>query len=192
MNPGFGVLFNIGNSLFGRLNEWRTKRYPQLVITLFVDSGRAVARVAAFSHPIFIQSIRFKFPEKNNAEFVVPVNRMLPPHGEVDCPMPRELASRLILTEDLAVSAIYKTESGREAESDAPIFNLVGGHGEVYKVDPSGKYLGWGTCPTCGELTMFSTEGVKNMKELAKKRREFEKDLKQTHPNHDLSHQKFW
>jgi len=47
-------------------------------------------------------------------------------------------------------------------------------------------------CPTCGELTMFSTEGAQDMTELNRKRAAFEKDLKRTHPNHDLSRQKFW
>ena len=137
MDPSFGLFFNIGNSIFARLTDWWTKRYPQLVISLLVYDRTAVARVAAFSRPIFIRSVRFKFPQQENADVVVPLNHMLAPHGELDCPMPRELLSRLILTEDMAVSAIYKTESGREAESEAPIFNLVGGRGEVYKVDPS-------------------------------------------------------
>jgi hypothetical protein len=161
-------------------------------VSLFADGRTAVARVAAFGLPVFIQSVRFKFPEKENADVVVPLNRMLAPHGEIDCRMPSELLNRLVLTEDVAVSAVYKTESGREAESDAQIFNLVGGRGEVYKVDPSGRYIGWGNCPTCGEPTMFSTEGVRSMTELTKKRRAFEKDLKRTHPNHDRSRQKFW
>jgi len=192
MSLNFGLLFSIANKIFGWVNDWWARRNPQLVISLFVDSRVPVARVAAFSRPIFVRSVRFRFPEKDNADVVVPVNRMLPPHGEVDCRMPRELLSRFVLTADMAVSAIFKTESGRELESDAPVFNLGGGDREVYNVRQSGGYIGWGKCPTCGELTMFSTEGAQDMTELNRKRAAFEKDLKRTHPNHDLSRQKFW
>jgi hypothetical protein len=187
-----GAVFSVLNSLLDRINNWRWKRYPSLVVTLIHQGRTASARVARFGHPTFIRSVRFKLPNEDNAEEVVAVNQMLSPHGQVDCPVPRSILDRLVLTNDLAVSALYRTESGREAESDAPIFNLVGGDGEVLNVECSGKYIGWGKCPKCGKGVMFGTAGVANLKELNKRRHAFEKDLKKTCPDHDRSRQKFW
>lgn len=163
-----------------------------MVVTVVHQDRAASARVAAFGRPIFIRSIRFKFPEKDNAEELVPVNQMLAPHEQVDCPVPRQILDYLVLTEDMAVSALYRTESGHELESDAPIFNLVGGDGQVIKVVASGRLIGWGKCPRCGSDAMFGTAGVPNLRELSKRRRKFEKDLKKTCPDHDRSRQKFW
>ncbi len=187
-----GALFSVLNSLLDRINNWRWKRYPSLVVTLIHQGRTASARVATFGHPIFIRSVRFKLPNEDNAEEVVAVNQMLSPHGQVDCPVPRSILDRLVFTDDIAVSALYRTESGRETESDAPIFNLVENDGQILKVQASGKYIGWGKCPKCGKDVMFGTAGVANVKELNKRRHAFEKDLKKTCPDHDLSRQKFW
>jgi hypothetical protein len=187
-----GTAFSVLNNVLDRINNWRWKRYPSLVITLIHQDRTAFARVATFGHPIFIRSVRFKLPNKDDAEEVVAVNQMLSPHGQVDCRVPRSILDRLVLTDDLAVSALYRTESGRETESDAPIFNLVGGDGQIFKVEDSGRCIGWGKCPKCGNDAMFGTAGVVNVKELNQRRHAFERDLKKTCPNHDRSRQKFW
>lgn len=187
-----GAVFSVLNSLLDHINNWRWKRYPSLVVTLIHQGRTAFARVAAFGHPIFVRSVRFKLPNEDNAEELVAVNQMLSPHGQIDCPVPTRILDRVILTDDLAVSALYRTESGRETESEAPIFNLVGEDGQIFKVEASGSYIGWGKCPKCGKDAMFGTAGVANVKELNKRRYAFEKDLKKTCPDHDRSRRKFW
>jgi hypothetical protein len=186
------AVFSVLNSVLDRINNWRWKRYPSLVVTLIHQDRTAFARVATFGHPIFIRFVRFKLPNQDKAEEVVAVNQMLSPHGQVDCAIPRRMRDRLVLTDDLAVSALYRTESGRETESDAPIFNLVGGDGQTLKVEASGNYIGWGKCPKCGNDAVFGTSGVANVKKLNQRRGAFERDLKKTCPDHDRSRQKFW
>jgi hypothetical protein len=185
-----GVAFSIFSGLLDRLNNWRWRRYPPVVITLSLDGRTASARVAAFDHPIFIKAITFDLLGKK--EVVVALNQMLAPHGQLDCPIPKEVLRQLVLTNDLAISARYRTQTNKLAQTDSPIFNLVGGDGQVIGVTESGKYLGWGQCPKCGEEWMFSTAGVANVKELNRRRRAYERDLKRTCPDHDESRKKFW
>jgi hypothetical protein len=56
-----------------------------------------------------------------------------------------------------------------------PYSNLVGGDGQVLKIEASGNYIGWGKCPKCGNDAMFGTAGVTNVKELNKRRHAFSK-----------------
>jgi hypothetical protein len=185
-----GVVFSIFSGLLDRLNNWRWRRYPPVVITLNLEGRTASARVAAFDYSIFIKSIKFDLLGKKDS--VVVVNQMLAPHAQVDRPIPREVLRELVLTNDLAISAEYRTASHRTAQTDSPVFNLVGGDGEVVKITESGRYLGWGTCPKCGGEWMFSTTGVANVKELNRRRHAYEKDLRRTCPDHDESRKKFW
>jgi hypothetical protein len=185
-----GVAFNIFSGLLDRINNWRWRRYPPVVITLNLEGRTASARVAAFDHPIFIKSITFDLLGKK--ETVVPVNQMLAPHAQMDRPIPRELLNELVLTNDLAISAKYRSQTNKSAQTDSPIFNLVGGDGQIVKITESGKYLGWGKCPKCGKEWMFSTSGITNVKGLNRRKRAYEKDLRRTCPNHDESRKKFW
>lgn len=171
--------------------DWYEKRYPAVVVTLQHQDRTAIARVATFGQPVFLRLVRFELFLSDVIDEVV-LNRMVPPHSELDCPLTRKILRGFTLSKDIAVSASYKTASGREATSDAHVFNITGGDGAVSSVTASGKYLSFATCPKCGEQTLFSNSGVTTKRELDARERAFKKDLNKTCPDHESSRVKFW
>lgn len=187
-------MFNLGSIISAVLHpvvEWHEKRYPTVLVVLQQQDRTAVARIATFGQPVFLRSVRFELLLRDVTENVV-LNRMIPPHSEYDCPLPRKISRELILTKDIAVSASYKTASGREATSEAHVFNMVGGDGSIVEVTDSGSYLSIAKCPKCGEQTLFSNSGARTKRELQAREKAFAKDLRKTCPNHESSRVKFW
>jgi hypothetical protein len=173
------------------LQEWYEKRYPSVVVALQHQGRTAVVRVAAFGQSVFVRSIKIDLLRRDTEKEVV-VNILIPPHGQFDCPLPLEIVRALTLTGDVAVQITYKTASGREANSEARIFNLVGGDGDICKVSNSANHMSLAKCPKCGDETLFANSGVNTKKELEARKKAFENDLRKSCPNHESSRVKFW
>jgi len=185
------TLGSILGTVLRSLEDCYHRRYPSLVVTLQLKDERAVARVSTFGQPIFLRSVRFELLGRG-IEDSVTVNQMIAPHGQVDCAMPRKIVDDVVLTRDVSVTANYRTASGREAKSPAPVFNLVGGDGRIGKIADEGRYLSFADCPKCGTSVVFANRGVTTAEQLIQRKRTFEKDLHKTCPDHDSSRVKFW
>ena len=150
-----------------------------------------MARIASFSKPVFVRAVTFELLLRG-VEDEVKLNQMVAPHGQIDCPLTTKILRDLVLTADLAVSVTYRTPSGREAKSDAHIFNLVGSDGQIIKVKDSGNYLSIGKCPACGDETLIANDGVTSKRELEKRKKAFENYMRNSCPDHESARVKYW
>jgi hypothetical protein len=112
--------------------------------------------------------------------------------SQLDVALPRKIVSAVVLTEDVAVSVRYRTASGREANSEAKVFNIVGGDGAIAKVSEAGGYISFANCPKCNAELMFGNGGLSTKRQIEKRKKAFERDLRGTCPNHERSRVKFW
>jgi hypothetical protein len=173
------------------IEEWYQSRYPSVAVTLHPHGTSPIARVASFSTPVFVRAVTFELLlERVKDE--IKLDRMVAPYLQIDCRLPAKILHALVLTADLAVSASYRTPSGREAKSEARIFNLIGGDGQMIEVRDSGNYLSVGKCPECGDETLFANAGVTSKRELEKRTRAFENAMRGTCPDHDSARAQYW
>jgi hypothetical protein len=173
------------------IEGWYQSRYPSVVVTLHPHGTSPIARIASFSKPVFVRAVTFELLLERVKDEIT-VDRMVAPYVQIDCRLPAKILHALVLRADLAVSASYRTPSGREAKSEARIFNLIGGDGQITEVRDSGNYLSIGKCPVCGDETLFANDGVTSKRALEKRKKAFENAMRGTCPDHDSARAQYW